>query len=288
MEAGQPGELGIRGGVGAGGTADCGAAEPPRGEGVVEAGGQRSARVWEEEAEERQMRQREGDVSLRRRRARVTAEGARALAGVRRAVVRREGEGLRLAEELSEDRLLVALETLELAAAGQAERRHVLERKAQRRTQDERLELKVLRRNVACLESLRRFEATAEAVDERGRRRLWVEYRRGGAASEGRGRHHVIGGYRGEGGGDGEQGKWRSTSLQGCPREVRLLLAGLYYYDVDMVNSLPNVARQLARLGMVSASNLQALCALCRDAGHAVLWGASSSTTAWSARLRWA
>ena len=47
-----------------------------------------------------------------------------------------------------------------------------------------------------------------------------------------------------------QQGKWRSASLQGCPREVRLLLAGLYYYDVDMVNSLPNVARQLARLGM--------------------------------------
>ena len=43
------------------------------------------------------------------------------------------------------DRLLVALETLELAEAGQAQRRHVLERKA-RRTQDERLELKVLRR----------------------------------------------------------------------------------------------------------------------------------------------
>ena len=31
---------------------------------------------------------------------------------------------------------------------------------------DERLELKVLRRNAACLGSLRRFEATAEAVDE--------------------------------------------------------------------------------------------------------------------------
>merc|ERR1712086_733040 len=114
MEAGQPGVLGLRGGVGVGGTADCGAAEPPRVEGVVEADGQQSARVWEEEAEDRRMRQREGDVSLRRRRARVTAEGARALADVRRAVVRREGEGLRLAEELSEDRLLVALETLEL------------------------------------------------------------------------------------------------------------------------------------------------------------------------------
>ena len=90
---------------------------------------------------------------------------------MRREVVRREEEGLRLAGEVSEDRLLVALETLELAEAGQAQRRHVLERKA-RRTQDERLELKVLRRNAACLGSLRRFEATAEAVDERGRRRL--------------------------------------------------------------------------------------------------------------------
>ena len=167
----------------------------------MEADGLQSARVWEEEAEERRMRQREGDVSLRWRRARVTAEGARALAGARREVVRREEEGLRLAEELSEDRLLMALETLELAAEGQAKRRHILERKT-RLTQDERLELKVLRRNAACLESLRRFEATAEAVDERGRRRLWVEYRREGVASEGRGRHHVIGGYRGEGGDD--------------------------------------------------------------------------------------
>ena len=240
-ETGQPGELGLRSGVGVGDTTDLRAAEPPRGEGVVEADGLQSARVWEEEAEERRMRQREGDVSLRWRRARVTAEGARALAGARREVVRREEEGLRLAEELSEDRLLMALETLELAAEGQAKRRHILERKT-RLTQDERLELKVLRRNAACLESLRRFEATAEAVDERGRRRLWVEYRREGVASEGRGRHHVIGGYRGEGGDDGEQSKWRSVSLQGCPREVRLLLAGPYYYNVDMVNSLPNVA----------------------------------------------
>ena len=46
---------------------------------------------------------------------------------------------------------------------------------------------------------------------------------------------------------------------------MRLLLAGLYYYDVDMVNSLPNVARQLARLGMVSESNLRALLVLCSE-----------------------
>jgi hypothetical protein len=79
----------------------------------------------------------------------------------------------------------------------------------------------------------------------------------------------VVGGYQEESGGGGAgQGKWRSVSLQGCPREVRLLLAGPYYYDVDMVNSLPNVARQLEGLGMVSAPNLLALRALCggRDA----------------------
>ena len=82
----------------------------------------------------------------------------------------------------------------------------------------------------------------------------------------------MVGGYREAGGGDGgEQGKWRSASLQGCPREVpvRLLLAGPYYYDdvdmLDMVNSLPNVARQLAGLGMVSEPNLQALRTLCSE-----------------------
>ena len=43
-------------------------------------------------------------MSLRWRRARVTAESARVLARVRQEVVRVEEEGLRLAEELSEDR----------------------------------------------------------------------------------------------------------------------------------------------------------------------------------------
>jgi hypothetical protein len=74
-----------------------------------------------------------------------------------------------LAEELSEERLLVALETLELAAAaGRAQRQHNLERKT-RLAQDEQLKLRVLRRHAACLEPLRRFEAAAEAVDE-----LWT------------------------------------------------------------------------------------------------------------------
>ena len=106
-----------------------------------------SARAWEEEAEERRMRQREEDVHLRWRQARVTAVGARARSHARREVVRVEEEGLRLAEELSEDRLLVALETLELAAERQAAERHILERKT-RLTQDERLALGVLRRTI--------------------------------------------------------------------------------------------------------------------------------------------
>ena len=44
----------------------------------------------------------------------------------------REEAGLRLAEELSEDRLLVARETLELSVTRQAEREHVLERKTKK------------------------------------------------------------------------------------------------------------------------------------------------------------
>ena len=33
----------------------------------------------------------------------------------------------------------------------------------------------MLRRNEACLKSLRGFDEAAEAEDERGRRRLWVD-----------------------------------------------------------------------------------------------------------------
>jgi hypothetical protein len=191
-------------------------------------------------------------------------------------VVRREEEGLRLAEELSEGRLLVTLETLELAAERQAAERHVLERKT-RLTQDERLELGSC---WGCCGGTRRASRRCAASRRRRRRRTsvaagasgWGTGGDRGAASEGRGRHHVVGGYREAGGGDGgEQGKWRSASLQGCPREVpvRLLLAGPYYYDdvdmLDMVNSLPNVARQLAGLGMVSEPNLQALRTLCSE-----------------------
>ena len=54
-----------------------------------------------------------------------------------------------------------------------------------------------------------------------------------------RGRHHVVGGYADGGAGGAGRPKWRSVSLQGCPREVRLLLAGPYYFDVDMVSEQP-------------------------------------------------
>ena len=134
--------------------------------------------MWEEEAEAQRLWQREEAVLYQYRRGLVWLREADG----RQAVVAREEAGLRLAEELSEDRLLVARETLELSVTRQAERQHVLERrKAAARTPGEREEL---------LAVLRGFDE-AEAEDERGRRRLWVEYRRGGAAGEGRGRHHM-------------------------------------------------------------------------------------------------
>jgi len=126
-EDGQPGGLGVGGSAGGGDAADRRATELPRGEGIVGTGGLQSARAWAEEAEERQMRQQEEDVGGRWRRAKVEATAKRAVASTRQEVVRREEEGLRLAEELSEDRLLVALETLELAAAaGRARRRSAI------------------------------------------------------------------------------------------------------------------------------------------------------------------
>ena len=67
---------------------------------------------------------------------------------------------------------------------------------------------------------------------------------------------------------------------------MRLLLAGPYYYDVDMVNSLPNVARQLAGLGMVSEPNLQALRTLCSERdGVLGAWAGGHRCVPWLGRL---
>ena len=46
---------------------------------------------------------------------------------------------------------------------------------------------------------------------------------------------------------------------------MRGLLAGEYYHDVDMVNSLPNVAKQLHKLGMTSEANVRVLSQLCAE-----------------------
>ena len=45
-------------------------------------------------------------------------------------------------------------------------------------------------------------------------------------------------------------------TLQGCPREVRLILASAFCHDVDLINSLPTVASQLDRLGLCPSEYL--------------------------------
>ena len=170
-----------------------------------------------------------------------------------------EESGLFMIEEISESKLRRAIGTLRGAKA-QADARRSELKGMQVQTKAERLELEVLQRNAVCLESLERFDAAAEPPNEQGRRRLRVEYSHGGQAGGDRGRHYARGGYWEE-----QTGERRTLSLQGCPREVRSLLAGEYYYDVDMVNSLPNVAAQLARLGMTSEDNLRALQVLCAN-----------------------
>lgn len=108
-----------------------------------------------------------------------------------------------------------------------------------------------------------------------------MEYRRGGY-------REAIGGYREAIGGDEGQDKWRSVSLLGCP--ARLLLVGPYYFDVDMVNSPRNVARQLTQRGMVtmvSESSLQALRMLCTERSTVLEGVVQYYFTVWSARPSW-
>ena len=123
--------------------------------------------------------------------ARVAAATTKARLATARSVALREAGGVRLAEELSDERLWIGLTTLLGSREWRDARRRVLERKRVR-SQGEVTELKVLMRHDACLEALRRFEARAEEADERGRRRLWLEYRKGSASGDGRGRHYVF------------------------------------------------------------------------------------------------
>ena len=76
-DAGPQGGLGLGGGAEGGGAGGGVTAEPLQGGGADAGGVPPTARMWEEEAEARQMRQREVDVRLRWRRARVVADMAR-------------------------------------------------------------------------------------------------------------------------------------------------------------------------------------------------------------------
>ena len=116
-----------------------------------------------------------------------------------------------------------------------------------------RAEIKRLRKNVAIADALRRLALAAPDVDGSARRGQYVLYTHGGLDSPLWGRHYACGTYIDSG------GKRRSPDLQGCPREVRLLLAGPFCHDLDFKNSLPTVASQLDALGLCPAHLLTLL-----------------------------
>ena len=144
---------------------------PPQG--VHQAAADRAgpeAAGWEEEAEARRLWQREEAALYQFRRADVTARGRRSQADGRQAVVTREEAGLRLAEELSEDRLLVARETLELSVARQAERQHTSSSVGRRRRGRQRSA-----RSWRCYAGTRRASSLCAASTRRRRQRTSVD-----------------------------------------------------------------------------------------------------------------
>ena len=74
------------------------------------------------------------------------------------------------------------------------------------------------------------------------------------------------------GGAERAQPRW-------CPREVRLLLSGPLYHDLDFVNSLPTVASQLDALGLCPSGHLTLLRHYCT---HRSSW--FDDIIAWHAR----
>ena len=121
------------------------------------------------------------------------------------------------------------------------------------------LKLKRLKRNCLILDALNRFFTASLAVDGDRRRGQFVAYRLGGRLAEGWGRHYALGGYV------DLAGEWRSISLQGCQKELRLLLAHTFCHDLDFVNSLPVIASQLHLLGLCPEEHLSLLKEYCRD-----------------------
>ena len=100
----------------------------------------------------------------------------------------------------------------------------------------ERAEQRLLRRNAVVEEALANFGKDAPEEDALGRRGQYLGYRKGGKKGEGKGRHFPQGGYH------DCTGEWRQANLQGCPKEVRIILASSLCRDLDFVNSLPTVA----------------------------------------------
>ena len=115
---------------------------------------------------------------------------------------------------------------------------------------ENRVALKRLRRNAAIADALMRIKIVAPEIDGNARYGQYLAYIHGGLDSPGLGRHYASGSYT-----DGQH-KRRSPDLQGCPRELRRLLAALHCHDLDFVNSLPTVASQLDRLGLCDAVHL--------------------------------
>ena len=84
-----------------------------------------------------------------------------------------------------------------------------------------------LRRNETIYDTIWRIKLVAPEIDGNARRGQYLRYIHGGSDSPGWGRHYASGSYI-----DGQH-KRRSPDLQGCPRELRRLLAGLHCHDLD-------------------------------------------------------
>ena len=83
-----------------------------------------------------------------------------------------------------------------------------------------------------------RLADIAPDIDGNARRGQYLHYMHGSLDCPGWGRHYARGTYV------DRRGQRRSPDLQGCPRELRRLLAAPFCHDLDFVNSLPTVASQ--------------------------------------------
>jgi len=144
-------------------------------------------------------------------------------------------------------------------------------------------ELSRLRRNCTIADAIRRLAEIAPDVDGNARRGQYLSYMHGSLDCPAWGRHYACGTYV------DARGKRRSPDLQGCPRELRRLLAAPFCHDLDFVNSLPTVASQLDALGLCHSNHLTLLKNYCanRDdsfadiiAWHAIPAQVDATTTA--------